>query len=283
MANKFYSINYRYNADTKQFQQANKEASEALEETGKSAESANDDLGDLGDAFKDFGGSAVGSISKILSASTGIGAIVAIVGLLAEAWKRSQENIDLYLKSADKLKAGSAGFTVDTEEARKETRRRAQGQITLGYKLERENWAKITTYAFLYTDEQKKHFMQLVLEGRELQKNGRALRDSVSGISDKTDWQIKYNELLQEEGRLNDKELKNRERWEGMEAEFVRQRTIAKDQESSIAEKKAATLKAEELAAQILKEKNSFIDEQLINIRAIAEMTQTQELVEQKI
>jgi hypothetical protein len=78
---------------------------------------------ELGNAVGGIGGEVASAVSGLANAASGVGALVVVVGALAKAWQLSQENIELYLKSADKLKAGAVGFSVDTETARVDTRK----------------------------------------------------------------------------------------------------------------------------------------------------------------
>jgi hypothetical protein len=277
------SVGAKFTGDASGFEKAAKAASAASTAVKKNIRETTGLLDEVSGSVGGAVGEIGGAISKLATASTGIGAIVVLVGLLAKAWKTSQENIDLYLKSADKLAAGAAGFDLDAEKARVDTRKRANGMISEGFRIEQQNMAKLTTYASLYTDEQKKHFMVLVREGQEMQKNGRALRGSVTGISDKTDWQIKYNSLLQDQERINDIGLKKKEEWADLDAELTRNREIIADKDAKEADKKQAVINAELIANKLLKEKNEFIDRQLVNTREIADMTATQEVVEGKI
>lgn len=238
---------------------------------------------EFGSSIQGMGGEIANSFSSIITAASGIGAIVVIVSELAKAWQQSQENIELYLKSADKLKAGSGGFTIDAEKARVDLRKRANGMITLGYQMEKENLSKLNLALLRKDETQAKYFSGLVKEGRLLQENGRKLRDGVIGLVDKTNWQMKFTELLKEEETLNDAALLNKERWMALEADLVKQRTIIQDKDTDSKAKAEAVVKAEQIANALLKEKNEFIDKQLANINTIAEMTQTQEVVEQKV
>jgi hypothetical protein len=239
---------------------------------------------ELAGAIGGMGGELVSTISSLATAATGIGAMVVVVGALSKAWKTSQENIELYLKSADKLKAGSGGFTIDADKAMEDVRKRARGQITAGFQQQKKYAPKaFGTMSLLYTKEEQKYFALLYAEGVQMEKNGRLMLDSVRGIHDKTEFQKKYSELLKEEEKLHDEELDFQVKWEGLEADFIKQRNIARDSASTTAEKVEAIAEAERIAAQILREKTPFIDRQLANITAIADITQTQEVVEDKI
>jgi hypothetical protein len=247
-------------------------------------------LGQAGGAFTNLASAAGGAAGEISNATTSvimatgpIGIIVAIVGALALAWKKTQENIDLYLNSADKLALGAAGYEADAEKARIDTRKRASGMIAEGYRLETENMAKLTTFALFYTAEEKKYFAQLVVEGQQMQKNGKELKSQVTGIKDKVDWNIKYNALLQEEEAINDTKLAKETEWEGLEANLVKQRAIVSNQESTSLEKKQAAVEAERIATILVKDKTSFVERELSNVNAIADMTGKQEVYEEKI
>ena len=277
------SVGVKFTGDPSGFEKAAKQASAASTALKKNVREATGVLDETTAAIGGAVGEVGGAVSQLLTASTGIGALVVVVGLLAKAWKASQENIDLYLKSADKLAAGAAGFDADAENARIDTRKRANGMIKEGYRIEQENMAKLIRGELLYNEEQLKHFALLVKEGQQMQKNGRDLRDQVTGISDKADFQIKYNALLQEQEKLNDEGLDKKSQWKELDAELAKNNQIIANQASDEVDKKNAVINAELIANALLKEKNDYINRQLKNIREIADMTNTQEVVETRI
>ena len=77
--------------------------------------------------------------------------------------------------------------------------------------MEQENMAKLLRGRLIYNEEELKHFASLVAEGRQMQKNGKLLRDSVLGMHDKTEWQIKFTKLLEENAKLSDGDIKDAE------------------------------------------------------------------------
>jgi aryl carrier-like protein len=131
--------------------------------------------------------------------------------------------------------------------------------------------------------EAQKYYQTLMEEALLLEKNGKILKESVVGVDSKSEFQQKYNTLLMEEERLRDEGLANGVRWEGLEANLIKQRSIIQDKESTSLEKANAVNEAEKIAAQLLKEKGEYVDRELTNVTAIAEMTQTQEVVEEKV
>jgi hypothetical protein len=281
----------KLDGDSSGLEAAAKRARTAINEITKTSKQSKKEIkefsnamGELSSSFDGIGGEIASMVSSLATAATGIGAIVIVVGALAKAWETSKENIDLYLKSADKLKAGSGGFLSDAQSALEDTKKRAKGLISLGYERQMEYGAKILgPQRFLYTEAEKEHFKILMAEGVQMQKNGRILLDSVRGIHDKEAWQEKYTKLLEEEETLNDAGLANATKWEAIEADFAKQKEIIANHSSTEKEKADAVVKATKDANQLGKEKSKFIDEQLVNINAIAEMTQTQEVVENKV
>jgi hypothetical protein len=284
MAKQPIDVGAKFTADDSGFQKAAANVGKSAKAIKKDIREATGVFDELGGAIGGIGGEMTSMISSLATAATGIGAIVVVVGALAKAWDNSQKNIELYLKSADKLKAGSGGFTADADLARVDTRKRASGQVTLGQNMQKQNYAKaFGVQSALYSKDEIEYFKTLYAEGVQLEKNGKLLLESVRGLHDKTKWQQEYSKLLRDEETLNDESLANKTKWAELDAELVKNREIIADKDSTEKQKKDAVINAELLANQLIKEKNGFIDKQLVTISALAEMTETQEVVEGKI
>ena len=257
-------------------------------------------VGNYGEAIKTAMGKAGGAVSQLSSAVGGsvgeissslmdlasgpIGIVTAAIGLIALAWKRTNENINLYLESADKLSAGVAGYNLEAEKARVDLRRRANGMISEGFRIEQENLLKLTTLkSVLYTGEEKRYFAQLASSGREMQKQGRLLRDQATGIHDKVKWEEQYNKLLREQEIIADSKLQKQVEWEILETNLAKQREIIGSVESTVLEKKQAAIDADIIAATLVKSKDEFITKELTNMKSIAEMTAQEEVYEERI
>jgi len=218
-----------------------------------------------------------------------MGGFTAGVGLLVTAWKQAHENMELYLESADKLLYGAAGFETDVEKARKDTQKRALGQIAEGEKQIEYALRQLSLQEDL-NDEQKEFLNGLKAGGEEIRKAGQELYNQVSAYDltskhtkNKLDWQVKYNLLLQEQERLNDERLAKETEWESLQAQLMKQRVIVTDQASTTTEQIKASLEAEIIANQLAEEKTEFVNRQITNMEAMSEMTATQEVHEEAI
>jgi len=245
-------------------------------------------VGDIGNVFEGLGGAIGGafegissSISSLMTAGGPIMLITAGIATIGKLIKSAKEDMDLFRESADKVKFGYAGYATDAEDARTKTRKRALGEILEAQKqiaaAERGSGDNRNT------EEQKKIFRQQRASAQLMLEEGQRLFDSVMGHKDKVAWQLKYNKLLQEQEILSDAGKAKATEWEGLEARLVELRGVIIDKEKTAAEKKQASIEADKISAQLLKEKNAEIDKELANLTAISEMTGTQEVVESKI
>jgi hypothetical protein len=229
------------------------------------------------------------AVSSMATAGGAAGVFTVIIGALASAWNAANENVKKYLESADKLKYGGSGFQQDAGESLKDTTKRARGGVTEGNRLESEAKNRLTLNQY-NTEEEKKQLELQILEGQQMQKDNRDLltslgknRDLGTSIKDQVGWKLKYRELLKEEEKLNDSKLEKETEWEAMEAKLTQQREIVSSLESTKADKEKASIEAATIANKLVKEKTEFLDNQIVNINAIAEMTATQEVVEDKV
>lgn len=221
------------------------------------------------------------AVSGFATAGGAAGMVTVAIGTLAAAWKRVQENVELYLASADKLRYGFAGYERDASKAQIEARRRANGQVTVGRaSLTEAN--RILDYAGS-TAEQKEEARLMAEQAKMMIAEGKAFRDQVVGIKDKITWTLKYNQLLQDAEDIDDRRKDKAIEWKRLDAEFIEQRKIATDQASTTLQIQQATARAEEIAKQLLAEKSGLIDEQIKNIETISKLTFTEEETEDQI
>jgi hypothetical protein len=240
-----------------------------------------DGFGDLTSAVGGTTGAIGTAIGSFATAGGAAGVFTAVLGTVAATWKRIQENIELYLTSADKLKFGFAGYEKDAEKARLDARRRAMGQVNTGQSsLTEAN--RILEYSGS-TEAQKEQAKLMKEQATSMIEQGRAFRDQVMGIQDKITWTLAYNKLLQEDEAISDEKLAKETEWEALEASLIKQRAIVSDSESTSAQKKQAAIDADIIANKLVKEKTDFIDKQIANITAMSEMTFTQEVVEDQL
>jgi hypothetical protein len=257
--------------------------------SNKKFKESSESLDQIGNALGGVAGEMASSIANFIQSATPLGAIVLLVGTLAKVWKESKENIDLYLKSADKLAIGTAGFESDVNKAREDTQKRAKGQIAEGRRQEEYAKRQLLLQKDL-TIEQKTFLESLKSSAVTMQQNGKLLYNQVSAMDltgkftkNKLEWEYKYNALLKEQEQINDDGLANQVKWASLEAEITEARRIIGDKDATAAEKKQAGLNAEKAANQLLKEKIPYLDRQIANVTAISEMTLTQEVVEDKL
>jgi|GEM_PF-5885386 len=256
---------------------------------GRYGESVKTAMHSAGQGFSELS-SAVGGvvgevgnvISSFLTAGGVVGLLSAAVGILAKAWKTTQENVKLYLETADKAMLGAAGFEQDAENARKEARKRGEGQFAEGLRLSGEYQGYLLRQKDL-TEEQRKYYQEMVKTGDQMVINGRRIVTDTYGIKNKIEWERKYNTLLLEQEQLADKKLEKETEWEALEADLIKQRAIVSSQESTSAEKKQAAVDADIIANKLVKDKTYLLDMELANLQAIAEMTGLQEKYEDQI
>jgi len=244
------------------------------------AQAAGQGMNQLGGAIGGVTGELSNAVSGFLMASGPTGILTAGISALALAWKRTQENIDLYLSSADKVRFGFAGYSRDAEEARVDVRRRAEGQTAEGVRNLRSANYMLTRAT---TDEEREKLKIMAQEALLMINEGNALKDQVTGLQSRITWRLKYNELLQEEENLADEKLAKETEWEALEANLTKQRAIVSDQESTAAQKKQAAIDADVIASKLAGEKIILLNKQIDNTVALSEMTATQEVVEDKI
>ena len=189
-------------------------------------------LTDLKGTFKDLGentskvmeslGSAVGGVAEglgdlagsILKSTSPIGVLVAVIGGLAMAWKKSREEVDAYLKSADKAKYGASAFMTESKDAMKDTEKRVKGGITEGGHL--QQIANEGLLATNLTDEERKQLNIMLETGKEMMKhNGELFRtlglanDNNALLKDGFDWKQKYSSLLLKQEEFDERAISN--------------------------------------------------------------------------
>jgi hypothetical protein len=241
------------------------------------AQQAGGAMNELSSAIGGVAGETGSVIASFLTAGGVVGVLSAAVGVLAKAWKTTQENIKLYLETADKAMLGVAGFEQDAENARKDARKRAEGQVAEGLRLSGEYQGYLLRQKGL-TEEQKKYYQSMVDTGNQMVINGRRIVTDTYGLKNKLEWERKYNALLLEQEQLADNKLEKETEWEKLEANLIKQRAIVSAQEkTTIAEKKKAAIDADIIANKLVKDKTDFLDMELANLQAIAEMTGLQE------
>lgn len=240
-------------------------------------------MGQLSGALGGVAGETGNVIASFLSAGGPLGILTAGVAVLAKAWKTTQDNIKLYLESADKVAMGSGAFEQDSETARKAARRRGEGQMAEGLRLVGEYQVRLLKGGKDLTAEERTYFESIVKSGEQMQRNGRQIINDTYGIKKKLEWERKYSALLMEQEKLSDEKLEKQTQWEELEAKLVQQRAIVSDQESTSLEKKKAGIDADIIANKLVKEKTDFVTRQYDNLVAISEITGLQEVNEDKI
>lgn len=233
----------------------------------------------VGGATGVIGGAATG----FLTAAGPAGIFTAAMAVLASTWKRVQENIELYLKSADKLQYSFAGYERDSEKALEDYRKRLRGQEMAGRDAAKEAKRLLDYRGHLLNEQEKANLEIQINKGIEMQKEARTQLNLLRLDAERGKWKVDYNKLLQEEETINDEKLANETRWAELDAEFTKQRKIASDQASTELQIKEASQRADEIALQLSLEKTAFVDKQIINLTAISEATETQEVVEDRI
>lgn len=235
----------------------------------------------LGDAVGGVVGKITDGLTSLATSGGPIALVTAAVGLVVKVWKDAKDNMDLFLKSADKLKYGFAGYTVDSEAARKDTKKRAKGQFDVGFRA-----AELANRGLVYdksTETQKVLYREQLKSSLLMQKDAQVILDQVRGIEDKFGWELKYNGLLQEQETLSDAALANITRWAGYESDIKEQRLLYNKAGATALEKSKASAEIERIANILVKEKTAQLDKQITNTNALAEMTMTQEVVEDKV
>ncbi len=257
---------------------------------GRYGASVKEAMGEMGGVFKEVTGAvggvtgAVGdAVSSFLTAGSAVGVLTAGVALLAKIWKTTQENIELYLKSADKLKYSFAGFEQDSQKALDDYRKRLRGQEAAGRDAEMSARALLINRGHLMNEQEKEGLNIQIQRGEEMKKEARTLLNLLHSDAERGKWKIEYNKLLQEEESLSDEKLAKETEWEKLEAELTKQRAIVSDQESTAAEKKQAGIDADRISKQLLADKTDFLDREIATLNALAEKTGTQEVYEDQI
>ena len=247
------------------------------------AQQAGAGMSQLSNAIGGVAGETGNVIAQFLTAGGVMGVLSAAVGVLAKAWKTTQENIKLYLESADKLAAGAGAFEQDAEKARKDARKRAEGQVAEGLRLQGEYQTFLLKQEKSLTAEQKAYYQSMIDTGKQMVINGRQIITDTYGLKNKIEWERKYNALLVEQEAISDEKLLRETEFEELEAKLTQQRAIVSDQESTALQKKQAAIDADIIADKLIKEKISLVNRELENLQAIAAMTSKQEVYEERI
>jgi hypothetical protein len=199
-------------------------------ELTKGLDQAKAKLKGLHDGFKELGegtsqvmesiGSAVGGVAdgltslagSIMTATGPIGILVAVIGGIAMAWKKSRDEIDAYLKSADKVKYGAAAFMPESGTAMKDTEKRVRGGISEGGALQTQ--ARQGLLATNLTEEEKTQLNVMLKTGEAMVKNNAELFQTLGLSNDNNallkngyDWKQKYSDLLLKQEILDEKAI----------------------------------------------------------------------------
>jgi hypothetical protein len=228
----------------------------------------------LGNSVGEAGSQITGVMSSIMSAATPIAALVAIIGLLAEAWKKSKEEIEAYNKESDKAKYGASAFSADSGKALKDTQKRATGGIKEGAALETDAYIKIgqlqdrrTELNSKETDEKIAQYRLQVIAGKQMGDDNEKLLKSIgynsiirTSIEDETTWTLKYNDLLAQQEQLNVDRVKSETAITAEEAKLYDLALKIKLHTTDTAERKKLEKEYEQIALNIQNERLGLLD-----------------------
>jgi hypothetical protein len=203
----------------------------AKEKFSEMGENANQVMGSLGSAIGGAKGEVVSFIGEMAAAAGPIALVAGAIGLIASAWKRAQEEIDLYLERVDKTDYNSAIFNRSSKDAYKETNEAAKGGMYEGAALKADAERRLQLDVG-YTAEQKKQLEAQKALGEQLIKDNRQLQISL-GIGTqifrdqvaKTAWVQKYSGLLSENEKLDEKKVSTQTEINILEAKQLELRT----------------------------------------------------------
>lgn len=218
MAKILADLSLRINADSaelkKNVDQVNSKLGSLKDKGSELGKGLKDVFGAVGEAA---GGVAEGIINigtSVATAAGPLGMLTVLIGGIALAWKNSKENVEAYLRSAEKVKYGAAAFTSESETAMKETEKRIKGGITEGGRLQVvANQALLATDL---TDEERKQLIIMRDAGKEMVKNNALLYQSL-GLGNESnallkngyEWKKKYSDLLLKQDVLDKDKIKN--------------------------------------------------------------------------
>ena len=250
---------------------------------------SSDMIGSLGSAMGGITGDMTNAISSIAGAATGIGLVVAAVGLLASAFKTAKENVDLYLASVDKSKQGEGIFTQAAGDIIKKQIKTDSGGVTAERMIELKTGAEMlaidvqiaaaklagntalveslnATRATLKEQNEQAHTQEKI--NQEIVNGDRSLTNRIPK-------ELELKKLLLDQYDLQKESVQQSVENAAIEEKLKKDRAIITDNSGqySPAEKKAALVDYETTATAYAAKREDLIDREIANTKALGELT----------
>jgi hypothetical protein len=219
-------------------------------------------------------GEISGMIGGLAGAATGVGLVTAAVGILIKVWKTAKENMDLYLKSANKPELGTLGYREQAKDLVKNTRKIGRGGVRVDEAALKENSMRMGSFQRQLdaeTDESKKKILatqlaQVTAEYKSAEAQleiNKAFKEGNQGRNARVTLEMKFKELLLAEGMQIVEDEEMAAKWLEDTAKMADLKTIIIDKDTSAAQKAKASADFEVIANTMQKEKLMHIEEEI--------------------
>lgn len=262
MANRNITVGVKIDGTAKGFKSATEDAKRASSgmqtKIAKGGKAGTSTFGKMGGAVSKLTGTlgkagvGAGVMSAGMAAAAGpIGAVVAVVGLMAKAWKNAEENMGKYLQTASRADYGLAGSREMAKDARKAEMDLARGQKHAG--------RKAATAGLFQGDD------ALRAEGKQMKVDARMAKREMRGGGDRAKWIREETKLLNEQLNLEIEGIRLSTQWSAIEAERSEYEKDMANTALTAAERQSAYNKYVILTNDLLKTKEDFNNRSLKN------------------
>ena len=264
-------------------------AKQATKELSDNIKGSTDVLGSLGGAMGGITGDMTNAISSLAGAATGIGLVVAAVGLLASAFKTAQENVDLYLASVDKSKQGEGIFTKQAGEIVGKNISRESGGVMAERMVELKTGAEVAALDakrlvnFLTGNKAKNESIKLTQDelraqneqAHVLEKIQQEVLDGDRNLGNRIPKELEVKKVLLEQFDLQKEAVQEAVKNAEIEKQLKKDRAIITDNSGQYtpAQKKAALVDFEETAKAYALKRESLINREITNTQALGKLS----------
>ena len=262
---------------------------QATKELNQNIKGSTDILSSLGGAMGGIAGEMTNAISSLAGAATGIGLVVAAVGILAGAFKHAQESVDLYLASVDKSKQGAGIFTQEAGAIISKQIKTEAGGVLAERELEVKLGAEALVldtkrvFNFLTGNRAKNEAIKLTRDELSAQFDQAKLQEKINqglvngdrNLTNRIGKELALKKILLEQFDLHREEVQQSVQNAAIEEQLKKDRAIITDKSDtySVADKKAALIDFEETSKTYAEKRESLINRQIANTKALGELT----------
>lgn len=262
-------------------------AKQATKELSDNIKGSTDVLGSLGGAMGGITGDMTNAISSLAGAATGIGLVVAAVGLLASAFKTAKENVDLYLASVDKSKQGEGIFTQQAGDIIGKNIKRESGGVTTERMIELKTGAEMAAIDIQILAARVSGNKELIAslqatratlkeqneQAHTIEKTNQEILNGDRSLSNRIPKEVALKKVLLEQYELQKESAKEVAENIKTEADLKKYQAIIGSADAKPAEKKAAMVAFEELSNSYAARREDHINRQIANVKALGTFT----------